>query len=156
LCSDRINRDIAEKIYGVITAGTGAVDVAATDARRDAIRRDRLSRAQPAKSPAARNDLAACDTTPALPFYPGVIQHGEFAVAEQSGALLAVAPSNWLDGCPILDTFLDDRAGELVARQHLDPLTGRVLYADVTLVEDKPSIEIRPLRWTATGESPQP
>ena len=45
-----------------------------------------------------------------IPLYPGVTQLGNLAVAEESGAVLAVAPDNWLDGCPVLETQIDERA----------------------------------------------
>jgi N-methylhydantoinase B len=89
---------------------------------------------------------------PPEPLYPGVVQHGAIAVAEQSGALLAVAPGNWLDGCPVLDRLLDERAGRLVVRSYLDPLTGRILFADVQFAEEGPGMEIRPRRWAEAGE----
>ncbi len=148
LTAGRIDNAIAADIYGVALAGH-AVDFAATETRREALRRDRLTRARPATVPAARNELAL--DGPASPLYPGVVQRGDMALAEASGALLAVAPGNWLDGCPVLDVLIDDRAGELVVRQHLDPLTGRILFADVTFAEDEPGIAINPERWTRAG-----
>jgi len=143
----RIDRIIAEEIYGVVVRSDRGIDVVATDMRRKAMRRDRLARARPAKSPPLYHDLIGQDDTSALPLYPGVIQRGNRAVAELSGALLAVSPGNWLDGCLVLDTAIDDRAGPLVLRQHLDPLAGRILYADVTFAGESPSIEVRPFRW---------
>jgi hypothetical protein len=83
------------------------------------------------------------------PLYPGVVQHGPIAVAEASGAPLAVAPGNWLDGCPVLDRLLDERAGDLVLRAHLDPSTGRILFADVVFADEGPNIEISPRRWAS-------
>jgi hypothetical protein len=69
-------------------------------------------------------------------------------VAEASGAVLATAPHSWLDGCPVLDLPISDRAGGVVARAHLDPVTGRMLFVDVLRVGDPPSIAVCPDRWT--------
>jgi hypothetical protein len=69
--------------------------------------------------------------------------------------LLAVAPGNWLDGCPTLDRLLDDRAGQLVVRSHLDPLSGRMLFADVLFADETPSMEIRPRRWAEADRNDQ-
>jgi len=155
LQSGRIDQDIARDIYGLVLSPDGSVDGQATAARREAMRRERLGRARPARVPATANDLSAIAGTPAPPLYPGVAQHGDLAVAEQSGALLAVAPANWLDGCPVLDTLLDDRAGQLVVRSHLDPLSGRILFADVLFADEGPGMEIRPRRWAAAGRPDQ-
>jgi hypothetical protein len=76
-----------------------------------------------------------------------VVQHADLLVAEESGALLAIAPGNWLDGCRVLDTPIHDRAGGVVTRAHLDPLSGRALFVDVVFATERPSIEIRPERW---------
>ncbi|HEX8059230.1 MAG TPA: hypothetical protein VF481_21355, partial [Novosphingobium sp.] len=85
--------------------------------------------------------------TPAVPLYPGVVQRGDLAVAEVSGAVLAQAPGNWLDGCPVLDTPIDERAGGTIMRAHLDPATGRALFVDVIRKSDGPSIAVLPDRW---------
>jgi N-methylhydantoinase B len=151
LAAGRIDRDIAGDIYGVVLTGD-AVDAAATEQKRDAIRKDRLCRATPAKQ--ALPELRPATKGAIHPLYPGVVQQGDMALAEQSGALLAVAPGNWLDGCPVLDQLLDDRAGRLVMRQHLDPLTGRILFADVTFADDEPGIAINPERWTRADTHP--
>jgi hypothetical protein len=74
-------------------------------------------------------------------------------VSQFSGAVLAVAPDNWLDGCPALDLPVDDRAGGTVARAHLDPASGRILFVDVLRRHDAPSIEIRPARWLRAGHT---
>jgi hypothetical protein len=74
-------------------------------------------------------------------------------VSESSGAVLALAPDNWLDGCPTLDMPIDDRAGGTVARAHLDPVNGRMLFVDVIRKADAPSVEIRPHRWAMAGHN---
>jgi hypothetical protein len=82
-----------------------------------------------------------------VPLYPGVVQRGNLAVSECSGEVLAVAPGNWLDGCPVIDTPIDDRAGGTIMRAHLDPATGRALFVDVIRQSDGPSIAVLPERW---------
>ena len=144
----RIDKCIAQDMYGVLFAADGTVDLAASAAHRNALRRHRLGRARAAKCPAKRDDLAwVRRNSPALPLYPGVVQHADLLVAEDSGALLAIAPGNWLDGCPVLDTPIHERAGGVVARAHLDPVSGRALFVDVVFATERPSIEIRPERW---------
>ena len=144
----RIDQRTAQDMYGVLFASNGKIDPAATESHRHALRRDRLNRARPAQCPARCNDLSLiCSSTRALPLYPGVVQHADLAVAEDSGALLAIAPGNWLDGCPVLDTPIHEHADGIVARAHLDPLSGRALFVDVVFAMERPSIEIRPERW---------
>jgi N-methylhydantoinase B len=147
----RLDEEAVRAIYGVITGPDGKANFAATNANRDALRRERLAQAKPANCPALVNDMSPVRSEPAQPLYPGVVQHGPLAVAEASGAALAIAPGNWLDGCPVLDTLLDERAGELVMRAHLDPLSGRILFADVLFADEGPNIEISPRRWAVAG-----
>ncbi|MGB8365948.1 MAG: hydantoinase B/oxoprolinase family protein [Rhizomicrobium sp.] len=144
----RVDVSTAHDVYGVIFARDGTVDLAATEARRAFLRKDRLRRAQPAVCPMGHNSIPPnSDTGPAAPLYPGVIQRGDLAIAEGSGAVLARAPGNWLDGCPMLDMPVDERAGGIIARAHLDPVTGRMLYVDVIRTGDGPSIDVFPERW---------
>jgi len=148
----RIDGDITREVYGLALTADGEVDKEATGTLRDTIRAARLRDAAPARRPPAANDLSSMDGTSAQPLYPGVVQRGGMAVAEESGGLLAVAPGNWLDGCPTHDTLLDERAGQLVVRSYLDPLTGRILFADVQFADEGPGMEIRPRRWAESGE----
>jgi N-methylhydantoinase B len=148
----RIDDDLAREIYGVVRDGNGAFDAAATAAQRDALRQDRLARATPALCPAPELASSAIALNPALPLYPGVVQRGGFAVAEVSGAVLAVAPGNWLDGCPLLDVPVSDPARGVIVRSHLDPLIGRMLFTDVIFAGEAPSMEVRPDRWVRAGE----
>ncbi len=150
LAENRLVAKVASEIYGVEFASDGALDLAATEARRDAMRGERLARARPAARPV---DGIAPGDEPQEPFYPGVAQHGNLAVSEWSGAVLAVAPDNWLDGCPVLDMPIDERAGGTVARAHLDPASGRMLYVDVIRQSDGPSIAICPDRWALAGHN---
>lgn len=156
LQAGRIDQGIARDVYGVAFSSDGEIDREATATQRDAMRRDRLKRAVPAKRPAAANDLLAIEQETPAALYPGVVQHGNLAVAEQSGALLAVSPDNWLDGCPALDTVIDERGSGLVMRAHLDPLAGRILFADVLFCDEAPSMEIRPQRWADAAKADPP
>ncbi len=145
LVEQRIEAVTAHEIYGVVFQSDGQIDVPATDANRMALRQARLQQSCPPAVPIRAQVDAA---TPALPLYPGVIQRGNLAVCESSGVVLAIAPGNWLDGCRVLDTRLDDRAGGTIMRAHLDPATGRALFVDVLRASDGPSIAIMPSRWT--------
>jgi N-methylhydantoinase B len=149
LAEQRVDPEIAREIYGVAIAENGNVDLAATEARRAELRRERLRQAQPARHLAA---VQIDQSTPAVPLYPGVVQRGNLAVSECSDAVLAVAPGNWLDGCPVLDTAIDDRAGGTIMRAHLDPVTGRALFVDVIRQSDGPSIAVLPERWARAGQ----
>ena len=145
----RVDPDIVRDVYGVVLAGDGSFDAAATEARRTAMRRARLSEARPAAKPARATVDAR---TAAVPLYPGVVQRGNIAVSECSGEVLAIAPDNWLDGCPVVDTAIDDRAGGTIMRAHLDPATGRALFVDILRKSDGPSIEVLPERWSRASQ----
>jgi N-methylhydantoinase B len=150
LADNRVDPETARTIYGAVLTDGGEFDEAATEERRDAMRTDRLREARPAACPV---DTKLDEDTPAVPLYPGIVQRGNLAVSEWSGAVLAVAPGNWLDGCPVIDTHVDDRAGGTITRSHLDPATGRLLFVDVLRVTDGPSMDISPLRWTQAGHN---
>lgn len=144
LDDQRVDPDAARDVYGVAFTPEGRVDMAESEPRRDALRRARLAQASPAvKAASATVDDAA---VPA-PLYPGIVQLGNLAVSEWSGAVLAVAPDNWLDGCPTLDTLIDERAGGTIMRAHLDPASGRALFVDVIRKQDGASIKASPVRW---------
>ena len=142
---NRVDAETARDIYGVIFAADGSPDLTATEGRRAALRQERLRRAKPPASPV---EAVVDESTMEVPLYPGIVQRGNLAVSEFSGAVLAIAPGNWLDGCPVLDTPIDDRAGGTIMRAHLDPGSGRALFVDVIRKGDGPSIEACPIRWT--------
>jgi N-methylhydantoinase B len=146
----RLDAPTAREIYGLALASDGTIDEAATEARRTALRRERLRRARPASRPAAGAPPPTAEVD--LPIYPGVVQRGAWAVAERSGALLARAPDNWLDGCPVLETPIPSPAEPILMRAHLDPSSGRMLHVDVVRPGDGPTIEIRPERWVSLGQ----
>jgi N-methylhydantoinase B len=151
LNENRVDVETARSIYGAVLDVEGEIDEPATERRRDEMRAERLGNAQPAAQPVS--GLEVDEDAEALPLYPGVVQRGNLAVSERSGAVLAVAPGNWLDGCPVIDTHVDDRAGGTITRSHLDPATGRLLFVDVLRIQDGPSMDIAPLRWTQAGHN---
>ena len=146
----RVDPEIARDIYGVAFAPDGSVDAAATEARRALLREDRLRQARP---PANLVRATVDETTSTVPLYPGVVQRGNLAVSSWSGEVLAIAPDNWLSGCPVLDTPIDDRAGGTIMRAHLDPASGRALFVDVIRKGDGPSIAVLPDRWARAGQA---
>src|SRR5206468_2129162 len=64
------------------------------------------------------------------PLYPGVRQSGNLAYAVNSGAILAEAPGDWADGCPVIEETLT-QDGYVVKRSYLDPVSGVRLLVDV-------------------------
>ncbi|MBC2864990.1 hydantoinase B/oxoprolinase family protein [Streptomyces mexicanus] len=131
--------------YGLVFEPGGLVDHAATHAERHRRRRDRLERATPAVRP--MSDKAVRDTAePTLPLYPGVVQRGCLAVAEESGAVQA--PDSWLDGCPTLEEEQPGDGVPVIVRSYLDPLSGRALHTEAVPRGRRGTIGTRPLRWT--------
>jgi N-methylhydantoinase B len=143
----RVDRTTAESVYGVVVTDKGGIDGEATERRRVSLRRARLLEATPAASIQA--DVDAVADRPRLPLYPGVVQCGRYALAEQSGAVLAIAPGNWLDGCAVMETPLKSGAGRVVSRTYLDPATGRILYVSIDGPGQRNGIEVMPERWTS-------
>ncbi|MGA0800990.1 MAG: hydantoinase B/oxoprolinase family protein, partial [Steroidobacteraceae bacterium] len=113
----RLTLEEAERTYGVRFDVEGEVDAAATELCRDALRKARLAAAQPAVRPM---DSPVMPAGKRQPLYPGVEQVGGYAVASESGAVLARAPDHWTDGCPMQCYRLGDDAEVSV---YLDPLT---------------------------------
>jgi N-methylhydantoinase B len=132
----------------MVLAADGSVDTAATAARRDALRRDRLARATPAPRPLSSHHVSASSNAPVFPLYPGVLQQGNLAYAEESGQVLAEAPAHWTDGCPVLEERRWPEGGpDVVFRTYLDPLIGRALHVEVALADGPRSFEVNPRRW---------
>jgi N-methylhydantoinase B len=137
----RFDAEVARRSYGVAVG-----DPEATAALREKMRRDRLTRAQPARKPLSAADVEIAGA--AQPIYPGVLQRGAIAVAEQSGAPLARAPDHWTEGCPTLI----ERRGEADSpdiwyRTWLDPQTGRSLHVEAVVGDVERSFEVSPARW---------
>ncbi len=137
----RLTPDQAREAYGVI-AGDGE----ATARLRDEQRKARLARATPAIRPRARGDIAPSGEP--QPLYPGVVHHGPVAIAEASGAPLALAPHAWTDGCPTLvEPRWDAEGPDVVYRTWLDPETGRALHVEVSLGTESGGFHVMPKRW---------
>lgn len=138
-----VTADEALMTYGVVVG-----DAAKTAEQRQRLRAERLARATPAPKPlqwnAALRIAAEGDTAPLT---TSVEQRGAVAVAEQSGAPLALSPGKWTDGCPRIHNFLPaSPAIDVVA--YLDPGSGALLAVDVVPAGDSCSFEVAPRRWT--------
>jgi N-methylhydantoinase B len=148
VAAGRFSVDDADHIYGTVLSEDRSVDVAATTARRDEVRQDRLARAKPAERPQGERQ-APSNEAPTFPLYPGVLQQGNLAYAEESGQVLAESPHHWTDGCPVLEERRWPEGGpDVVFRTYLDPLTGRALHVEVALAGGPRSFEVSPRRWS--------
>jgi N-methylhydantoinase B len=148
VAAGRFSTAEAAEIYGTVLDAHNQVDEPATTARRVAICRDRLSRARAPEQ--VVTDATASDPGDVSgdPLYPGVVQRGDVAYAQDSGAPLARAPRHWTDGCPVLeDRRWADSGPDVVFRSYLDPRTGRALHVEVTLAGEPRSFEVSPHRW---------
>jgi hypothetical protein len=82
--------------------------------------------------------------------YPGVVQRGDVAYAQESGAPLARALRHWTDGCPVVEERRwADSGPDVIFRSYLDPCSGRTLHVEVTLAGEPRSFEVSPHRWTS-------
>lgn len=142
----RLGADQAEAVYGVVFSAAGPPDAEATAAHRATLTRRRLQEAEPPARPVPEG--TAVPDVDALPLYPGVVQRGGVALAEQSGALLARAPDHWTDGCPVLVEWRPEGGPDVVTRSYLDPRTGTILYAEVALAEAPRGFASQPHHWT--------
>lgn len=142
----RLSVDEARAIYGVIVG-----DAEATIAARKAILHHRLATAEPAAKPLQGHGL---EEGARLPFYPGVIQIGQQAVSERTGALLARSPDDWTQGCPRLRNFLPSAEGvEIIG--YIDPESGHLLNVDVVALNVERSFGAAPRRWTGAARETQ-
>ena len=138
-----LTADEARSVYGVIDASAEDIEALRAD-----IRRERLARAEPAPKPLAWNDdLRRRAEGIEAPLAAGVVQRGGVAVAERSGAPLALSPDSWTQGCPRIFGFGGD-SDEIDRVAYLDPETGDLLAVDVTPKGYGPSFSIAPRRWT--------
>jgi N-methylhydantoinase B len=139
----RISAEEALDTYGVVPG-----DAAGTAAKRQAILAGRLRAADPARKPVAPAVVDAAELgLPAKPLYPGVEQRGHLAVSSRTGALLAIAPNHWTDGCPVLREELSP-AERIQIVTYLDPNSGHALAVDVVAQGLERAFETLPLRWT--------
>jgi N-methylhydantoinase B len=149
----RFNADEAESVYGVIIDGD-AFDADATVHRRNEMRQRRLDRADPAPKPIDTESAQTGHNGGDLPLYPGVVQRGNVAYAEESGTPLAVAPDHWTDGCPVIEERRwEDGRPDVVYRTFLDPGSGRALHVEASLAEVPRSFLVSPARWSAAAVS---
>jgi N-methylhydantoinase B len=154
VATGRFSAEDADRIYGTVLAAGGSVDTTATAARRDALRRDRLARATPALRPQGDRRVPDAGDAPVFPLYPGIVQQGNLAYAEESGQVLAEAPAHWTDGCPVLEERRWPEGGpDVVFRTYLDPLVGRALHVEVALADGPRSFEVNPRRWTEAAHA---
>jgi N-methylhydantoinase B len=144
----RLTRDQAFVTYGVVVDDAGALDADASVARRAQIRAERLAAATP---PAKRPDPADAPgpDVPALPLYHGVVQRGGCAVAAETGALLALAPGHWTDGCAVLEVERTSPTGHpWLLRSYLDPVSGHALFVEAVPRGAGRSFTTAPSHWT--------
>jgi N-methylhydantoinase B len=124
------------------------VDPAATAARRAELRAARLAEASPASAPVDPSDVVDAPADD-QPLHHGVVQRGRVAVAVESGALLAVAPAHWTDGCPVLEIERQSSVGTLwCQRTYLDPRSGRALHTEAVPLGAPRSFTSAPRHWT--------
>jgi N-methylhydantoinase B len=149
----RLTHAEADATYGVVLETSAVVDTAATAARRAELRAARLAEASPAIAPV--NPSVLIDATAAdQPLHHGVVQRGQVAVAIESGALLAVAPAHWTDGCPVLEIERRSSVGTpWCQRTYLDPLTGRALHTEAVPPRAPRSFTTAPHHWTNACET---
>jgi N-methylhydantoinase B len=155
----RLTREQAEATYGVVLvadagpddADAGAAvpaDATATTDRRAAIRRERLAAATPAARPIAPG-VAVDPDRPAAPLHHGIVRRGRLAVSVGTGAVLAVAPDHWTDGCPVLVEERETASGRRwLSRTYLDPLDGRALHVEAVPLDAPRSFTTAPRHWT--------
>jgi len=135
----------AEAVYGVAFDGDGRPDPQGSLSRREEVRQDRLDRA----TPPVRNASESVGTTgDRLPLYPGVVNQGGVAIAEESGAVLARSPEHWTDGCAVLIEQRPEGGPEVLVRSYLDPKTGAILYAEASPAGEARGFECSPAHWT--------
>ena len=140
----------AASAYGVVLGPDGAPDEVASDRRRAEIRQERLRRAQAPLRPVTAEDAAAVAGGPQAPLATGVVQRGAVAYSESTGAPLAIAPSHWTDGCPVLvNRRWPEDGPDVVYRMYLDPVSGRSLHVEAAMEGTARSFEASPLRWTS-------
>jgi N-methylhydantoinase B len=145
----RFDPDDADAVYGVVLHDDGTIDADGTARRRDDLRAARLAAASPPAKPFTR--AVTLQDGPWVPLFPGVVQRGALAFAEESKTPLAAAPDHWTDGCPVLVERLRPDGPPVVTRTYLDPATGRALHTEVALDGAPRTFTVDPLRWTASG-----
>lgn len=144
VAAQRLTVEDARAIYGVLIG-----DEEGSQQTRQEMLRQRLAAAEPGPEPMGGKMSIPQD---AMPLYPGIVQVGDLAVSERSGAILARAPDHWTKGCPRVRRFLPAAEGvDVIA--YLDPETGHLLIVDVVVDGLERSFDGGPRRWVlADGE----
>jgi N-methylhydantoinase B len=147
----RLSSEDARATYGLVLGDDGAVDAVATDDARADARRSRLATARTPARPPDPTLVPPADGA-AQPLYHGVVQRGNVAVALASGAVLAVAPDQWSDGCAVLEESRASPTGAAWTRRtYLDPVSGAALFVEAVPEGAGRSFSSSPLRWTGAG-----
>jgi N-methylhydantoinase B len=147
----RLLPDDATRVYGVVGAtGWATVDEESTHEHRARTRAERLAAAMPAPRPVIDGESIDPDTEP-IPLYHGVLRRGRLAVAALSGAILAVAPDHWTDGCAVLEERHTVRGVDWLTRTYLDPVDGRALQSEAVPPLAARSFTTMPRHWTDAG-----
>jgi N-methylhydantoinase B len=140
----------AERLYGVVVAG-GAVDAAATEARREAVRADRLTWDGPAEARVADGDALR----PVGPELVAVADgDGQALACGACRTVLAPADGNWKDGARVREVPLEEANRHLppvaaltdddvVLRQFACPGCGRLLTNEVRRAAEPPLWDFR-------------
>jgi N-methylhydantoinase B len=150
----RLTAGEADDTYGVVLDDAGTVDGPGTEQRRVEIRRQRLARALPAAIAISDHDSPGPTGDEDLPLYHGIVRRGRVAVAIDSGAVLAVAPAHWTDGCPVLETERCSSVGApWTQRTYLDPISGRALYSEAVPPGAPRSFTTAPDHWTQAASA---
>lgn len=139
----------AQRLYGVVLDASGEVDHERSESLRYERRRERLQSAEPPRRPM---NGATASVTDGLPLFAGIVQIGSEALSEHSGAVLAVAPDPWTDGCFTLD---EEDAGangfSVTTRSYLDPVSGQRLFQALLRPDGECSFECAPARWAGAA-----
>jgi N-methylhydantoinase B len=143
-----LSAEQAQKTFGVSDAGADA-----TKQMRDEMRKQRLASAAPPLQPLEWNDdLRRLAEGIEAPLAPGVVQRGKVAVAEKTGAPLAISPDNWTVGCGRI-VGIGTPSDQVDYTAYLDPVSGEFLAVDATPKGYGCSFEVLPARWTGVKEA---
>ena len=141
----------ADRHYSVVFDSSGEVDNERTRALRHDRRQERFAQAKPPRHPI---NGATASSEGGLPLFPGIVQVGRTAVSVQSGAVLAIAPDPWIEGCSTIDeTDVGANGFVVTTRSYLDPITGDRLFQEILRPDGVLSFECSPDRWTRADET---
>ena len=70
-------------------------------------------------------------------------------MSARTGAPLAIAPTHFTDGCPVLEERRSFDSGlAVVTRSYLDPGSGHIIVTDVVPEGEPRAFATAPRRWT--------